>query len=75
MYHQEYGVMHLCGGCEATDYPCNCKAVKKLCLTEAKVLLPSLTHSSPSPTEVCPLSPVSKRWRTFSSYWSFSSRR
>jgi len=25
-----------------------------ICLTKAKVLLPSLTHSSPSPTDVCP---------------------
>jgi len=32
-----------------------------VCLTKAEVILPSLTHPSPSPTEVCPKSPVSKR--------------
>jgi len=37
------------------------------CLNKTKVLLLPLTHSSPSPTEVCLLS---QRWRTFSSYWS-----
>jgi len=30
------------------------------CLTKAEVLLPPLTHSSPSPIEVCPQAPCLK---------------
>ena len=66
--------INLCGVASQPQHKCITPALyfaspklKCFCYLWLTLLLP--------PAEFCPQSPVSKRWRTFSSYWSFSSRR